>query len=93
MRRFLIVGSTKDSSTYCFVPRDSTMGEKIVETLNSNRVTSANKTVHTTPFHSKLGCLLFSTGNTNSDTTLHRGMREGKIYFLLLKSVKRQKAP
>ena len=41
----------------------------------SNRVTSENKRTHTPPppLHSKLGCLLFSKGSSNSGTTLHGG--------------------
>ena len=50
-------------------------GDKIVETLCSKRVTSENKRIHTPlpPLHSKLGCLLFSIGSSNSGTTLHGG--------------------
>ena len=45
-----------------------TIGDKIVETM------SVNKTIHTPlPSHSKLGCLLFSTGSLNSGTTWHGG--------------------
>ena len=69
----------------------TTIGDKLVETLYSNRVTSHKKEI--TPLHSKLGCLLFSTGSSNSGTTLHGGDGEGKLYYTLLKSVKRQKAP
>ena len=72
-----------------------TISNKIVETLYSNRVTSGNKRIHTPPcpLHSKLGCLLFSIGSSNSVTTLHGGMGVEKLYFRLLKTVKRQKAP
>ena len=38
------------------------------------------------------GCLLFSTGSSNSGTTLHGGNGVGKLYYTLLKSVKRNKA-
>ena len=45
-----------------------TIGDNIVETM------SVNKTIHTpAPSHSKLGCLLFSTGSLNSSTTLLGG--------------------
>ena len=72
-----------------------TISNKIVETLYSNRVTSGNKRIHTPPcpLHSKLGCLLFSIGSSNSVTTLHGGMGVENLYFRLLKTVKRQKAP
>ena len=69
----------------------TTIGDKLVETLYSNRVTSHKK--ETTPLHSKLGCLLFSTGSSNSGTTLHGGNGVGKLYYTLLKSVKHNKAP
>ena len=58
-----------------------TNGEKIVETLYSNRVTSENKWIHTPPHHSKLGCLLFSIGGSNSGTTLHWGDGGGRASF------------
>ena len=47
----------------------STIGDKIVETLYSNRASSENQKKSTPlppPFHSKLGCLLFSIGSSNS---------------------------
>ena len=71
----------------------ATIGHKIVETLYSNRVTSENKRIHIPPMslHSKLECLLFSMGRLNSGTTLHRGDGEEKLYFPILKSVKRKK--
>ena len=57
-----------------------TIGDKIVETM------SVNKTIHTPLLsHSKLGCLLFSTGSLNSGTTWHGGggggVQQGKLYF------------
>ena len=60
-----------------------TIGDKIVETM------SVNKTIHTPlPSHSKLGCLLFSTGSLNSGTTWHGGGggggAAGKALFPLL---------
>ena len=38
-----------------------------------------NKTILTPPLHSTLGCLLFSTGRSNSGTTLHGGGEDEKI--------------
>ena len=51
------------------------LSDKIVETLYSNRATTENKRIHIPPppLHSKLGCLLFSIGSSNSGTTLHGG--------------------
>ena len=69
----------------------TTIGDKLVETLYSNRVTSHKK--ETTPLHSKLGCLLFSTGSSNSGTTLHGGDGEEKALLYPFKVGKRQKAP
>ena len=42
--------------------------------MYSNTVTLDNKTIYipSPPLYSKLGCLLFFTGNSNSGTTLHR---------------------
>ena len=59
----------------------ATIGDKIVETLYSNRVTSENKRIHTPPLHSRLRCLLFSIGNSNSGTTLYGGDGGGKALF------------
>ena len=52
-------------------------------TVYSNRVTSKNKGVHIPPppLHSKLGCLLFSTGSSNSSTALHGEDGEGTALF------------
>ena len=52
------------------------LSDKIVETLYSNRATTENKRIHTPPppLHSKLGCLLFSIGSSNSGTTLHSAL-------------------
>ena len=33
------------------------------------------------PLHSKLGCLLFSKGSSNTGTTLHGGDGGGKVIF------------
>ena len=59
----------------------ATIGDKIVETLYSNRVTSENKRIHTPPLHSRLRCLLFSIGSSNSGTTLYGGDGGGKALF------------
>ena len=53
------------------------MGDKIVETLYSNRVATENKRIHTPPVAQHY----------------MEGMGEGKLSFSLWKSVKRQKAP
>ena len=62
---------------------------------HSNRVTSENKTVHTSfPYqtlHSKLACLLFSTSSSNSSTTLHGGSGGRKALFSPFEVVKLQK--
>ena len=44
------------------------------------------------PLHSKLRCLLFSIGSENKGPTLYGGDGGGKLYFLLLKFIKRKKA-
>ena len=51
--------------SFPFLILDTTIGDKIVETLYLNRVTSENKRIRTLPcpLHSKLGCLLFSIGS------------------------------
>ena len=71
----------------------STVSDKIVKTLYSNSVTSENKRIHTPSLSQSWGVLLFSIGSSNSGATLHGGDGEEKLYFSLLKSVKRQKAP
>ena len=43
--------------------------------------------------HSKLGCLLFSTGSSNSGTTLHGGDGGGKALLTPFNSVQHQQAP
>ena len=60
-----------------------TIGDKIVETLHSNRVTSRTKQSAPLlcPLHSKLGCLLFSVGSSNIGRTLHGGDGGGKAIF------------
>ena len=63
----------------------ATIGEKIVETLYSNRVTSETyeSTPLPCPLHSKLGCFLFSKGSSNSGTTLHGGDGGGVSQLIL----------
>ena len=50
----------------------ASIGDKIVETLYSNRVTSENKRIHTLPLPSpfKVG-VLFSVGSSNKDGVEH----------------------
>ena len=75
----------------------STIADKIVETLYSNRVTSENERIHTPALHSKLGCLLFSKGSSNSGTTLDEGDGGGggggKSFFFPFWSQKNVKKP
>ena len=59
------------------IEMQAAMGDKIVETLYSNRVATENKRIHTPPVAQH--CM--------------EGMGEGKLSFTLWKSVKRQKAP
>ena len=73
----------------------STIADKIVQTLYSNRVTSENKRIHTPALHSKLGCFLFSKGSSNSGTTLYEGDggAGGKSFFSPFWSQKNIKKP
>ena len=59
-----------------------TIGDKIVETLYSNRVTSVQ---------SWGVCCFLKVARTSAQQRME-GMGEKKLYFLLLKSVKRKKA-
>ena len=61
---------------YLEASSEPTIGDKI-------RVTSENKQSIPlpSPLHSMLGCLLFSLGNSNSDTTLYEGDWGGKALF------------
>ena len=72
-----------------------TIRDKIVETLYSNRVTTEFKRIHTSPphLHSKLGCLLFSIGSSNSSTRLHGGDGGGKALFSPLEGSKASESP
>ena len=77
---------------------EATIGDKIVETLYSNRVTTDNKRMHThsplpTLLHSNLWCLLFSRGSSNSSTTLHEGDGGVKALFPLLEVSKASETP
>ena len=62
-------------------------------------ITYKNKTIHTPPppLHSKLGCLLISTGRLKSCTTLQEegGRRRGygKLYFSFFNLAKSQRCP
>ena len=75
-----------------------TISDGIFETIYSNRVTSENKKINKstplpTPLHSKVGCLLFSLGSSNSDTTLHRDDGGGKALFSPFKVSKTSEIP
>ena len=69
----------------------------IVKPLSSKYgVSYKNKTIHTPPpsLHSKLGCLLISTGSSNSCTThCMEGLRNRKLYFPLFNLAKSQRDP
>ena len=72
--------------------------DKIVETLYSNRVTTDNKRIHTrsplpTLLRSKLWCLLFSRGSSNSGTTLHEVDGGVKALFSSLEVSKASENP
>ena len=66
----------------------TTIGNKIVETLSSNRVIWGNKTIDLHPPLSppfEVRVLLFSTGSLNWGTTLHEGDGGGKVLFFPFK--------
>ena len=73
----------------------STIGDKIVETLYSNRVTSENKRIHTPalspPFKVGVFVVFLWVAPTAAQHCME-GMGEEELYFPLLKSVKRKKA-
>ena len=74
----------------------ATIGDIIVETLYSNRVTSEDKRISTPlpcPLHSKLGSLLFSIGSSNGSTTLHGGSGGWKAIFSPSEVRKTSKSP
>ena len=60
-----------------------TIGDKIVDTLYSNRITLENKRIHTPslspPF--KVGVFVVFYSSLNSSTTLHEGDGERKAIF------------
>ena len=71
---------------------------KLLRLLYSNRVTTDNKRMHThsplpTLLHSKLWCLLFSRGSSNSSTTLHEGDGGVKALFPPLEVSKASESP
>ena len=73
----------------------ATIGDKIVETLFLNRVISENKRIRTPPLSPsfKVGVfVVFYRQLEQGHNTLHRGDGRGKLYFLLLKLIKRKKA-
>ena len=63
---------------------------------HSTQVGQLQRTEESTPLpqllHSKLGCLLFSVGNSSSGTTLQGGDGRGKALLSPLEVSKRQKA-
>ena len=71
------------------------IGDKIVEILYSNRVTTGNKRIHTPPLslHSKIECLLFYIETSNSGTTLHGVDGGGKAFIYPLEVSKTSKGP
>lgn len=79
----------------CQRESDLTIGEKFIETLYSNKETSKNKKNNTLPcpLHSKLGCLQFSWGSSNSGITLHEGDGAEKAKFSSFEVRKTSKIP
>ena len=73
----------------------TTTRDKIIEKVSLNGVTSENKTIHSPPppLHSKLACLLFSSGSLGSSTTLHGDDGGGKALFPPFKLAKLQRGP
>ena len=71
-----------------------TIGDKIVETLYSNRVTLENKRIHTPSLSPlfKVGAFAVFYSSSNSGITLHEGMGGEKLHFPLLKSRKHKKS-
>ena len=79
------------------IENEATIGDKIVETLYSNRVTSKNKNFPhpflSPPFKVLLGFLLFSIGYGNSNKTLHGGDGGGKAIFSPFEVSKTSESP
>lgn len=76
--------------------RITTISDKVVETVNSSRITSKNKTIQTPPPSPpfEVGCLLFflQIARTRPQHCME-GVGEGKFYFLFFKSAKSHKGP
>ena len=71
------------------------MGDIIVETLYSNRVTSANKRIRTPPLSPPFKVGVFVVSPKVARTSVQHcmeGMGEKKLYFTLLMSIKRKNA-
>ena len=75
------------------------IGNKTFETVYSNSVTSENKTIHLPPsphlfrpFKVGVFCCFLQAAWTAAQHCIE-GMGEEKLYFLLLKSIKRPKGP
>ena len=79
IHELLVLGSKKLRFNY---------NRRLLRVMSSNGVALENKTILTPPppppLHSKLGCLLSSTGSLNSRPTLHEGVGEEKLYFPFL---------
>ena len=71
------------------------LGNKNVETLYSNRVTTENEGIHTPPplLHSKMECLLFYIESSNNGTKLHAGDGGGKAFIYPLEVSKTSESP
>ena len=71
------------------------IGDKTVETLYSDRVTTqiTKESRPPSPLHSKLGCLFFSIGSSNCGITLHGGDGGGKALFPPLEVSKVSESP
>ena len=64
-----------------------------VTKLLRHRVTSENKRIHTPPLHSRLRCLLFSIGSSDSSTTLYGGDGGGKALFFPFEVREKSESP
>ena len=76
---------------------ETTIGDKIFETLYSNRVTSENKIIHIPPLrlplHSKLGCLVSFYRWLEQRQTLNGGGGGGKALFCPIEVGKTSERP